>query len=57
LEKKIEISEKMKKIAKEKYNKLCTFVPEINISNLNILKEYYTNRNNIDKKINIVLLF
>ena len=50
LEKKIEISEKMKKIAEEKFNKLCTFVPEINISNLNILKEYYTNQNNIDKK-------
>ena len=50
LEKKIEISEKIKKIAEEKFSKLYTFVPEINISNSNILKEYYTNTNNIDKK-------
>ena len=45
LEKKIENSDKIKKIMDEKFSKICSFVPEINILNSNILKESYTNPN------------
>ena len=66
LDKKEKNSEKIKKILDEKFSKICSFVPEINISlndlninksekpykmrNINILKEYYTHQPNNQNK-------
>lgn len=55
LDKKEKNSENVKKLIEQEFSKLCSFVPEINISlespkTLGILKEFYTNQNERDIK-------